>query len=225
MKAHTHPTLREKARLHTSTPMHQHASCYHYSIHMYITMFQELDRTLPIMKPSFQDCSPGQGVHVTWIGHATLLIQMDGINIITDPIFSSRCAPFQAFGPKRYRGPPCTVAELPQIHLVLISHTHYDHLDYHSVKQLNARFGSELQWCVPMGLGPWMQSMDCHNLIELDWWEERCMAGHNIKIVCTPCQHWCKRTATDDNKVCLTKKIQNCEKILVYKMNRLKYRN
>ncbi|KAF2981380.1 hypothetical protein EK904_002932 [Melospiza melodia maxima] len=168
---------------------------------------QELDKELPVLQPYFvgapEDAGQtGSGMRVTWLGHATVLVEMDELVFLTDPIFSQRASPIQLLGPKRFRGPPCTVAQLPRIDAVLISHTHYDHLDYNSVASLNERFGSELRWFVPLGLLPWMQRCGCENVIELDWWEENCVPGHDaVTFVFTPSQHWCKRTVTDDNKV------------------------
>ncbi|XP_014904410.1 N-acyl-phosphatidylethanolamine-hydrolyzing phospholipase D [Poecilia latipinna] len=83
------------------------------------------------------------GMRVTWLGHATVLV-----NILTDLIFSQRASFLQFMGPKRYRGPPCTVEQLPRTDAVLISHSHYDNLDAGSVASLNARFGGELRWYI-----------------------------------------------------------------------------
>ncbi|NWV90892.1 NAPEP phospholipase, partial [Machaerirhynchus nigripectus] len=168
---------------------------------------QELDKELPVLQPYFvqtpEDAGKtGAGMRVTWLGHATVMVEMDELVFLTDPIFSQRASPIQLLGPKRFRGPPCTVAQLPKIDAVLISHTHYDHLDYNTVASLNERFGSELRWFVPLGLLQWMQRCGCENVIELDWWEENCVPGHDaVTFVFTPSQHWCKRTVTDDNKV------------------------
>ncbi|XP_048410190.1 N-acyl-phosphatidylethanolamine-hydrolyzing phospholipase D isoform X1 [Stegostoma tigrinum] len=167
----------------------------------------ELDEGLPILEPYFVKNpelvgSLGNGIRVTWLGHASLLVEMEGLTFLTDPIFSQRASPVQFFGPKRFRNPPCTVAQLPKIDAVLISHTHYDHLDYNTVLSLNERFGGDLRWFVPLGLLDWMQKCGCENIIELDWWEENCVPGHDeVTFVFTPVQHWSKRTVTDDNKV------------------------
>ncbi|XP_069012785.1 N-acyl-phosphatidylethanolamine-hydrolyzing phospholipase D-like isoform X1 [Embiotoca jacksoni] len=163
-----------------------------------------LDNTLPVMEPYFvqhPDLSEsGPGLKVTWLGHSTVLVEMDGLNILTDPIFSKRASPVQFTGPKRYRGPPCIVEQLPRIDAVVISHSHYDHLDAGSVASLNGRFGGELRWFVPLGLMDWLAKMGCENVMELDWWEENCVPGHdNVTFVCTPSQHWSKRTALDNN--------------------------
>ncbi|XP_021240199.1 N-acyl-phosphatidylethanolamine-hydrolyzing phospholipase D isoform X1 [Numida meleagris] len=168
---------------------------------------QELDKELPVLKPYFVENpelvgKTGTGMRVTWLGHASVMVEMDELVFLTDPIFSQRASPVQLMGHKRFRPPPCTVEQLPKIDAVVISHTHYDHLDYNTVKSLNERFGSELRWFVPLGLLDWMQRCGCENVIELDWWEENCVPGHDaVTFVFTPSQHWCKRTVTDDNKV------------------------
>ena len=94
------------------------------------------------MQPDLTEFSepPISGVRHMWIGHATSLVQFDGITFLTDPIFSERCSPVQFMGIKRYRPTPCTIEQLPHIHFVLISHSHYDHLDYGSVVALNERY-------------------------------------------------------------------------------------
>ncbi|XP_041833736.1 N-acyl-phosphatidylethanolamine-hydrolyzing phospholipase D isoform X2 [Melanotaenia boesemani] len=169
------------------------------------TSREVLDNELPVIEPYFVQnpdlSSSPPGLRVTWLGHATVLVEMDGVNILTDPIFSQRASPVQFMGPKRYRESPCTVEQLPRIDAVVISHSHYDHLDAGSVANLNARFGGELRWFVPLGLMDWLAKMGCENVMELDWWEENCVPGHDdVTFVCTPAQHWSKRTAWDDNK-------------------------
>lgn len=96
---------------------------------------------MPIVKQNFSKLTiPEDGIRVTWIGHSTVLVQMHGLNIMTDPIFSDRASPSQVVGPKRYRDPPCSIHDLPPINAVVISHTHYDHLDHNTVTLLNARY-------------------------------------------------------------------------------------
>jgi N-acyl-phosphatidylethanolamine-hydrolysing phospholipase D len=162
----------------------------------------ELDKTLPITKPDFSqyNSSPEQGIRHMWIGHASSLVQFDGITLLTDPIFSDRCSPLQGIGVKRYRPPPCTIQDLPKIDCVVISHNHYDHLDYNSVKELNRRFGDSLRWYVPMGLKKWMNDCGCNNVVELTWWQEH-SHDSGVKFISTPCQHWCKRSLNDNNQV------------------------
>ena len=92
-------------------------------------------------RPDFSEfeTSPVSGVRHMWIGHASSLVQFDGVTVLTDPIFSERCSMVQFMGPKRYRPPPCTVEDLPKVDCVVISHNHYDHLDYNTVKALNKK--------------------------------------------------------------------------------------
>ncbi|KAI7791641.1 N-acyl-phosphatidylethanolamine-hydrolyzing phospholipase D isoform X1 [Triplophysa rosa] len=165
-----------------------------------------LDRELPVHEPYFVQnpdlCrQTGSSVRGTWLGHATVLVEMDGLVLLTDPVFSQRASPMAFMGPKRYRGPPCTVQQLPQVDAVVISHTHYDHLDADSVTALNARFGSDLHWFVPLGLAGWMQKTGCANVTELDWWTGSRIPGRDdFTVFCTPAQHWCKRSPLDDNR-------------------------
>lgn len=136
---------------------------------------EELDINLPILKPKLESPPAGGQFRVTWIGHSTLLIQVDGYNILTDPVFSKRASPVQFIGPARFRDPAITVAELPKIDLVVISHNHYDHLDANSLEALNERFGARCRWLVPRGLGEFMQSSSITNYQELDWWHKDCL--------------------------------------------------
>ncbi|KAK3610571.1 hypothetical protein CHS0354_009011 [Potamilus streckersoni] len=163
-----------------------------------------LDINLPILRPDFEKLKnpPESSVQAMWIGHASVLVQFDGITVLTDPIFSSRCAPFQWMGPKRYRDPPCTIKELPDVDVVIISHDHYDHLDHGSVLELHSRFGDSLRWYAPIGIGSWLKGYGVNNVVELSWWEEDRFTkkAKTFIFACVPAQHWCKRTAIDTNK-------------------------
>ncbi|XP_038066940.1 N-acyl-phosphatidylethanolamine-hydrolyzing phospholipase D-like [Patiria miniata] len=160
---------------------------------------QELDQILPVLTPDFS-APPSSGIKVTWLGHASLLVQFDGVSILTDPIFSSFCGPASLVGHQRYRPAPCTVEELPEIHAVVISHSHYDHLDLPTVKQLNNRFGRDLRWFVPIGLKDWFTET-VEEVIELDWWQANCIPSHSkVAFTFTPAQHWSGRNYFDWNK-------------------------
>ncbi|KAJ8301568.1 hypothetical protein KUTeg_020555 [Tegillarca granosa] len=142
--------------------------------HSNIPETRVLDKELPVLTPDFARLKsfPKSGVQMMWIGHASVLVQFDGISVLTDPVFSQRASPLQIMGPKRYRPPPCKIEELPHVDAVVISHNHYDHLDYGSVKKLNAKFGDKLWWYVPAGTKQWMVDTGCSNVVELSWWEE-----------------------------------------------------
>lgn len=132
---------------------------------------------------------------VTWIGHATVLAQLGGLNVLTDPIFSERASPFQWIGPRRAQPPGVALAELPHIDVVLISHNHYDHFDEASLRQLNRQPGGPPLFLVPLGLKAWLTDIHVTNVIELDWWQ-----AHRIgraEFVLTPVQHWSGRGLGD----------------------------
>ncbi|KAH7705664.1 Protein NAPE-2 a, partial [Aphelenchoides avenae] len=113
-----------------------------------------LDDTLPVVKPNFES---GADLAVTWIGHATVLVQMEGIAFITDPIWVLKASPFSFVGPGRYRPAPCAISELPELAFGMISHNHYDHLSDVDVRELSLR-NPNMTWFVPAGLKSWMQS-------------------------------------------------------------------
>lgn len=136
---------------------------------------KELNEQLPLVKPDFATDSFDE-FRVTWIGHSTMVIQVNGLNIITDPIFSDRASPTQFFGPKRIVEPACKIKDLPRLDIAIISHNHYDHLDVDSVREINDRFGTECRWIVPLGLGAFMKSMGVGNYQELDWWQKDCFS-------------------------------------------------
>lgn len=132
---------------------------------------------------------------VTWIGHATLLVRLGGLNVLTDPHFSERASPVGFAGPKRYQPPGVALEDLPEIHAVVISHNHYDHLDVDSVQQLHARSGGTLRFFVPLGLKPWFARLGIDNVTELDWWEHAKLGG--VRFTLTPAQHWSARGLFD----------------------------
>jgi L-ascorbate metabolism protein UlaG (beta-lactamase superfamily) len=142
--------------------------------------------------------TPAGNPGVTWIGHATLLVRLGGLNVLTDPHFSGRASPVAFAGPKRYQPPGVALDDLPQIHAVVISHSHYDHLDVDSVRQLHARSGGALRFFVPLGLKPWFAELGIDNVTELDWWEHVELGG--VRFTLTPAQHWSARGLFDRNR-------------------------
>ena len=135
---------------------------------------------------------------VTWIGHATALVQANGLNVLVDPIFSERASPVQIFGPKRAQPPGVAIADLPHIDAVLISHNHYDHLDRASVAQLDEKAkaaGKTTLFIVPLGLKAWFNGIGIDSVVELDWWESHKIQG--VEFHLTPVQHWSARSVND----------------------------
>ena len=135
--------------------------------------------------------APGDQPKVTWMGHSTLLVQVDGKSILTDPIFSERASPVGFAGPKRYTSPAVKIEDLPAIDLVVISHNHYDHLDEATVLAI----GNQTHWCVPLGLKTWFNDLGVTEVTEFDWWTKKIING--IEVQAAPSQHWSSRGMFD----------------------------
>lgn len=136
----------------------------------------------------------GNEVHLTLINHSTVLIQIAGLNILTDPIYSDRCSPLSWIGPKRVRSPGIRFEDIPKIDVVLISHDHYDHLDLPTIEKLIARDNPKFF----MGLGVGERLPTISQFIELDWWESH-VFDENLKINFVPVQHFSGRGLFDRN--------------------------
>ncbi|MEO8311177.1 MAG: MBL fold metallo-hydrolase [Caldimonas sp.] len=132
---------------------------------------------------------------VTWLGHASMLIQAGGSNVLADPIFSERASPLAFVGPKRHLPPGLALAELPHIDAVVVSHNHYDHLDAPSIKALAAQAGGPPLFIVPLGVKAWLADAGIVNAVELDWWQSARVGA--VEIVLVPVQHWSGRSLTD----------------------------
>ncbi len=136
---------------------------------------------------------------VTWIGHATLLLQVAGYNILTDPHFSKRASPVQWAGPERVAPLGLALEELPPIDIVVISHDHYDSLDEQTIKKLRQRPGGEkTRFYIPLGLKNWFAIRGVDQVIEMDWWDRQ--RDGDLEIIAVPVQHWSKRSLFSRNK-------------------------
>ncbi len=134
---------------------------------------------------------------ITWLGHATFLLQIGGVNILTDPHLTSRASPLSFSGPKRIVPPALTFHELPHIHLVVISHNHYDHLDRTTIRRLMKQRGGAPRFFVPLGIKSWLRGTGYAKCVELDWWQWVQDLGLTMHFV--PAQHWSARTPWDRN--------------------------
>jgi N-acyl-phosphatidylethanolamine-hydrolysing phospholipase D len=137
----------------------------------------------------------GQAPTVTWVGHATLLVQIDGVNVLTDPHWGERASPVGFAGPRRLVAPGMRFEDLPPIHAVVISHDHYDHLDEATVRRL-AR-AHRPTFFVPLGIKAWLADQGIAEVVELDWWQSVRFRG--LTFVCTPAQHSSGRGLHDQN--------------------------
>ena len=140
-----------------------------------------------------------RNIKVTFINHATILIQMDGLNILTDPIWSERAGPVSWMGSKRVRAPGVPLKDMPKIDAILISHDHYDHLDVPSLKQLSAQF----QPLLLIGLGgkSFLKSKGFSNIIEMDWWQTYLHQSAGVTFTFVPARHSSGRGLWGRNRV------------------------
>ena len=138
----------------------------------------------------------GARASVTFIGHATFLIQTAAGNLLTDPMYSQRAGPLNLFGPRRVRQPAVRFDDLPSIAAVLLSHNHYDHCDLATLRKLAKRFDPIV--LTPVGNHRLVQSAGIRRVVELDWWEETEAVGSRITL--TPARHFAARTPFDRNR-------------------------
>jgi N-acyl-phosphatidylethanolamine-hydrolysing phospholipase D len=134
---------------------------------------------------------------VTWINHTTFLVRLNGVSLLTDPLWSDRCSPLGFIGPKRLFEPPIPLDTLPQIDYVLISHDHYDHLDRKTVIRLAKQY-PELTWLVPLGVSRLLRRWGIRRIVELDWWQTYEAKG--LSFTAVPAQHFSGRTLLDSNQ-------------------------
>jgi N-acyl-phosphatidylethanolamine-hydrolysing phospholipase D len=139
-------------------------------------------------------------LRITWIGHATFLIQLPGITLLTDPIWSERASPVSLIGTKRFVPAIPPLEELPPIDAVLISHDHYDHLDRPTVRALHRGFGDSLTWYTPLGYRGWFRPLGIERVVELDWWENAQLVDTDCMVVAAPVRHWTRRTPWGTNR-------------------------
>jgi N-acyl-phosphatidylethanolamine-hydrolysing phospholipase D len=135
-----------------------------------------------------------QNPSITWIGHSTMLVRMDGVTFLTDPIFSDHAGPLPFVGPPRLVPPGVPLDELPPTHFVVLSHSHYDHTDLPSIKKL-VRRGT--RFIVPLGMGDLVRAAG-GSAVELDWWEHTDLG--DVRVYCVPAQHFSGRSLTDLNR-------------------------
>jgi len=131
---------------------------------------------------------------VTWIGHATLLVRMEGVTFLTDPIFSERASPLRFAGPPRLVPPGVPLWELPAVDFAVLSHDHYDHTDVRSIRALASRGA---RFMVPTGMGALLRGWGVE-AAELGWWERTTVGP--LRVHCVPAQHFSGRTLADRNR-------------------------
>lgn len=154
---------------------------------------------LPVERPHEAWARPvsSDGLRVTWLGHSTTLLELDGARVLTDPVFADRASPVRFAGPRRFHAVPSTIAELPALDAVLVSHDHFDHLCQASVRELAAR---GVPFVTSLGVGAYLEAFGVapERITELDWWETAVVGG--VGFTATPSQHFSGRGLTSRNR-------------------------
>ena len=132
------------------------------------------------------------GLRTTWLGHSTVLLELDGVRVLTDPVWSERISPFGLAAPRRFQPVPVPIRALPALDAIVISHDHFDHLDHATILAL-APLG--VPFVTPLGVGAYLEAWGVppHQVIELDWWESIELRGGELRLTATPSQHFSGR--------------------------------
>ncbi len=155
-------------------------------------------RRVPDSPPATRDPKPSwarhaeTGLRVTWLGHSTLLVEIDGVRVLTDPVWGERVSPVGFAGPRRFHPVPVRLDQLPRLDAVLVSHDHYDHLDYPTILEL-AKL--DVPFVTSLGVGSHLESWGVAEarITELDWWETTSIAGGRASVSAAPSQHFSGR--------------------------------
>jgi L-ascorbate metabolism protein UlaG (beta-lactamase superfamily) len=139
------------------------------------------------------DLAPGR-IAATFIGQSTFLLQLNGMNVLTDPVWSNRASPLRWAGPRRVRRPGLAFDKLPPIHLVLVSHNHYDHMDLTTLRNLRQRF--DPLFVTGLGNRRYLMKRGLSRVEELDWWQT-CPAAGGLTVTMTPARHFSRRGLFD----------------------------
>ncbi|HYG70241.1 MAG TPA: MBL fold metallo-hydrolase [Anaeromyxobacteraceae bacterium] len=138
------------------------------------------------------------GLRATWLGHSTVLLEVDGVRVLTDPVWGARASPYAFAGPKRFQPVPVALDRLPPLDAVIVSHDHYDHLDHPTIGAL-ARRG--VPFYTSLGVGAHLEAWGVppERIVELDWWEQATLPNADLAITATPSQHFSGRGLRDRN--------------------------
>ncbi|HEX8298165.1 MAG TPA: MBL fold metallo-hydrolase [Rubricoccaceae bacterium] len=149
---------------------------------------------VPTVARTQADFDTASDLRLTWLGHSTTLIEIEGRRFLTDPVFGPTASPGRAFGVARFFEPPLPLADLPAVDAVVLSHDHYDHLDMGTVRRLAGRVP---RWVAPLGVGAHLErwGVPADRITELDWWDETEIGG--VRLVCTPARHFSGRGLTN----------------------------
>jgi len=155
---------------------------------------------LPSMSPlDSWTKTPASGLRATWLGHSTVLIEVDGLRVLTDPVWGPRASPSSLAGPKRFQPVPVALRAMPPLDLVIVSHDHYDHLDYPTIREL-AKLN--VPFVTSLGVGAHLEGwgVDPQRIVELDWWESHQVPNTGLIVTAAPSQHFSGRGLKDRNR-------------------------
>jgi L-ascorbate metabolism protein UlaG (beta-lactamase superfamily) len=156
-------------------------------------------RPLPLLDPRDAWRRPvDTGLRATWLGHSTVLIEIDGVRVLTDPVWSARASPSQLAGPKRFQAVPVALKALPPIDAVLVSHDHYDHLCHPTIRALAK---TAVPFVTSLGVGAHLEAWGVppERITELDWWQSHRLPGTEVEVTAAPSQHFSGRGLKDRN--------------------------
>ena len=158
---------------------------------------------------------PASGLRATWLGHSTVLIEIAGVRVLTDPVWGPRASPLSFIGPKRFQPVPVALRELPHIDLVIVSHDHYDHLDYTTIREL-AR--TDVPFVTSLGVGAHLEDWGVRpeRITELDWWESLALPRGGVHVTAAPSQHFSGRTPKTRNATLWSSFVVRSERRAVY---------
>jgi L-ascorbate metabolism protein UlaG (beta-lactamase superfamily) len=154
---------------------------------------------LPSMNPlEGWEKPPASGLRATWLGHSTVLIEIDGLRVLTDPVWGPRASPSRLAGPKRFQPVPIPFRAMPPLDLVIVSHDHYDHLDYPTIREL-AKL--DVPFVTSLGVGAHLEAWGVRpeRIVELDWWESHTLRNTGLSVTAAPSQHFSGRGLHDRN--------------------------
>src|SRR5258705_7103138 len=154
---------------------------------------------LPSMSPvGTWAVPPASGLRLTWLGHSTVLIEIDGLRVLTDPVWGPRASPSRLAGPKRFQPVPVRLRAMPTVDLVIVSHDHYDHLDYPTIRELAKR---DVPFVTSLGVGAHLEAWGVRpeRIVELDWWESYQLPNSGLTVTAAPSQHFSGRGLHDRN--------------------------
>lgn len=152
---------------------------------------------LPVESPLETWARPsGSDLRITWLGHSTMLIESGNVRLLTDPVFGERIGPLSFAGPRRFHPVPATIAQLPRLDAILVSHDHLDHLCKPSILEL-AKL--RVPVITSLGVGTHLEKFGVETVVELDWWEDHALLGGDLRFTAVPAHHFSGRTLTDRN--------------------------